>query len=61
MGFFLYDVFCVEIFDFNLVGIDGFEFVEFVYLELQELCELFVCMGYVYVVNYKIKVIEFWQ
>lgn len=61
MGFFLYDVFWVVILIENLVGIDGFEFVEFVYLDLQVFCDLFVLMGYIYVVNYKMKQVEFWQ
>lgn len=46
----------------NLVGIDGFEFVEFVYLELEKLDVFFCKMGYVLVVKYRFKnIIFYWQ
>lgn len=45
----------------NPAGTDGFEFVEFVHPDADELRSLFTSMGYTHVANHKKRSIELWQ
>lgn len=49
----------VDLFE-NFIGLDGFEFLEFIVLKKGMLEFIFEVMGFIFVVCYKLKDVELW-